>query len=256
MLLLFFIKFGGYKMKYLIGILIVALLLVSCTPEETTEVDASDDVVDVVEDVKDSQETGQEETQEETDDAFETDSVKETREKLSEESKEVLELAKQRVKNYAYTYFGVETGQFEYDYAIKDGKIRITIDKDSKYQKTEDDYRVVYLDTVDETAIGVCEERSLCKVNLEPIDLVYTDWRAIKTPLDYLAEITEYEIISTEVIDGRENYRGESNIGMVWIDIYTGLPMQVEQDGVRVLEIADLKFNQLKDEEVVYTGTK
>ena len=77
-----------------------------------------------------------------------------------------------------------------------------------------------------------------------------------KTPLEYLSDITDYEIIGSEKIDTRNTHRGESNVGLVWIDTYTGVPLQVEKDGKRLMRIEQFIFNQVKDSDVVYSGNK
>ena len=236
-------------MRYLIAVLIIGLLLVACAPQEVSDVEVSSEEAEIV---PEAEEPVQEQVEEKMP---ETDSVKEMKAEMSDETKELLGLAEKKVKNYEYEYQGPETGQFVYNFWIKGDKIKIELHKSQKYQTAEDDFSVVYMDKAEKTAMGVCEVKSLCKKNTDTIDIYYEDWN-IKTPLDYLAEITSYEIVSTEKIDNREAYRGESNIGMVWIDTYTGVPVQVEKDGKRIMRIEQFKFNQVDDSEVEYQGTR
>jgi len=185
------------------------------------------------------------------DQPVETDSTKQTREEMSAKSKEVLGLAANRVRSMKYDYFGPETLPASYAFWIKDDKIKIELSKGKEYRINQNYYEYVYLDKKLKKAVVVCaKDAGSC--DTDPQDISYTLYGDIKTPLDYLSQITSFEIVSTENLHSREVYRAESNLGMVWIDTYNGLPLQIEKDGKTVLRAEGIVINQVTDADVNY----
>jgi len=239
-------------MKYLIAILLI-VLLVGCAQEAVQETTTpTEQPVEKVPDTTTEQKPAEVEATGE-EEPVETDSTKETREEMSDKSKEVLGLAEKRVMSLEYSYFGPETLPASYNFWVKGDKIKIEFPKDGKYRIDQDYYKYVYLDKAANTAVVVCaEDAGACDISLGPQEIHYGLYGNIKTPLEWLDEITSFEIVSTENLYTREVYRAESNIGMVWIDTYTGVPLQIEKDGETLLRIERIVVNQVKDEDVSY----
>jgi hypothetical protein len=183
----------------------------------------------------------------------ETDSIKETRESMTAESKEILGLSEKKVRNLQYTYYGPETLPAAYNMWVKGNKIKIELPKGNEYWIDQDLYKYVYVDRDAKTAKVVCDADSgACDASLGPQEIPFSRYGYIKTPLDWLDEVNSLDIISTENLQNREVYRAESNIGMLWLDTYTGLPLQIEKDGKTLLRAEGVVVNQVKDSDVNY----
>ena len=234
-------------MKYLIAIFLV-LLLVGCAkevPEQPTTQKTQEPITE--------QQPIEETPKQQEEKPVETDSTKETREEMSAQSKEILGLSDKRVRSLKYTYFGSETLPAAYDFWVKGDKIKIEFPKGGEYWIDQEVYKFVYLDKADKTAVAVCaEDAGACDISLGPQEISFGVYGNIKTPLEWLDEITALDIVSTENLHTREVYRAESNIGMVWIDTYTGVPLQIEKDGKTLLRVEGMVVNQVKDSDVSY----
>jgi hypothetical protein len=230
-------------MKYLIAILLV-VLVVGCAEEVSEQPTTQESAVE--------QQPAEAPKQQEQK-PVETDSTIETKEEMSAQSKEILGLSDKRIMSLKYTYFGQETLPAAYDFWVKGDKIKIELPQSGRHRIDREFYKYVYLDRSAKTAFVVCtSDAGACDISLGPQEIIYGLYGNIKTPLEWLDEITSLEIVSTENLHTREVYRAESNIGMVWIDSYTGLPLKIEKDGETLLRMEGMIFNQVKDEDVNY----
>lgn len=238
-------------MKFLIAILLIVLLL-GCAKEavEKTPVESTTQPTEQKQPLTIEQPV---ELPKVEDEVADTDSTVETKEEMSDQSKEILGLADKKVNNLKYTYFGPETLPAAYTFWVKGNKIKIELNKGGEHRIDQEYYKYVYLDRSTKSAVVVCAEGSgACDISLGPQEIIFGLYSNIKTPLDWLSEITSLEIVSTENLHSREVYRAESNLGMVWIDTYTGVPLKIEKDGETLLRVEGVIVNQVKDADVNY----
>ena len=126
---------------------------------------------------------------------------------VPEKVKELLTKADNKLVSMGYLYGGPENdGRFLDTYYIKGDKIKVKLYEDNIY--VEDGYfDTVYLNTVEKTAIGRCENQKRCVSSRvdnmnKDFDATYDDYRR-KTPYEWLQDITTPAAIGEEVVDKR-----------------------------------------------------
>ncbi|MBI1969173.1 hypothetical protein HYS48_00635 [Candidatus Woesearchaeota archaeon] len=183
-----------------------------------------------------------------------------------------------RVKSYRYVYRDPRDDHsirlpFAGEFSVKGNRIKIVLlapDADMSarlanigssdtvvYRKQlydEDYFDVVYLNTATKKAVGVCMSQ-LCPEPGKQIPLKY-EYYIRKTPRDWVlempldkAKIAEDKMIMDKQIAIME-YPGEEDSVRLWIEHYSGLPIQVDytKDGAeRKILFEQLTINQVRD---------
>ena len=73
----------------------------------------------------------------------------------------------------------------------------------------------------------------------------------INTPFDWLDKIEYAEKLGEELIDKRKTFRlSTDNAGIVWIDTFFGVPLQVEYEDNKY-QFTKMTFNDVKDENLI-----
>lgn len=183
-------------------------------------------------------------------------------ETLSPALKDLLTKADRRVQSVVYTYAGPSTlGRFLDTYLIKGKYVKIDLYEMDPYV-IETYFDTVYLDTEAKTATGRCEEKRRCiSTNVDNTKKVfnvsYADYR-IKTPYEWVKEVTFAELVGPEVMEGRQitriKFSDAKSTTEMWVDDSYGLPMKivVSLDGgtEETYLFKDYQFNTLSDADV------
>ncbi|MEM4263296.1 MAG: hypothetical protein QW666_00165 [Candidatus Woesearchaeota archaeon] len=181
---------------------------------------------------------------------------------LSPELKDLLTKADRRVQSVVYTYAGPSTqGRFLDTYFVKGKYIKVDLYASDPYV-IETYFDTVYLDTALQTATARCEEKRRCiSTNVDNtkkiFNVSYADYR-LKTPYEWIKDITFAEIIGPEVMEGRQvtkiKYSDARSSTEMWVDDAYGMPIKIVvtfDDGTKeTYMFKDYKFNTLADSDV------
>ena len=168
---------------------------------------------------------------------------------IAPEIKELLNKSVKKVQSLSYSYKGPETQDFLYEFFIKGSEIKYIPQPSHKVIDIDEDaYDAIYLDTISKTAQAYCDTRK-CKVNGKKADLEY-DEVYIWTPLDWLDRIESAEKLGEQLIEDRSTWKISTNQGTMWIDLFYGIPLQIEFSG-DVYKFQRMNFNDVKDEDVI-----
>src|SRR3989344_5044373 len=144
------------------------------------------------------------------------------------EIKDLFEKSKTSVSNVYYHYRGPETGSNFHEFYIKASKIKIkpyleikTLDKPSSYDS-------IFIDKAAGTAVSYCEA-AYCAYKGKKKDLNYGQ-AYIPTIFDW-AEVEQAEKVGEEVIDSRSTWKLKTNLGILWVDTFYGIPLKAESNG-------------------------
>ncbi len=231
------------KIKYIIILFGILLFVVSCSTQEQAQQPIN----------KENDQIGQQQQEpsdiipsDQESDAFDQP-VEPKKEEMTAEVKELFSKADTKIKSLSYRYKGPETADLIYGFFVKEDKIKIIPDRGFKSVSLPEDYDTIFLDLSQETAASYCIDRQ-CAVKGKKEDLSF-DEEYILTPLDWLNKVTEAKKIGEEMMQKREVWKVETNAGIMWIDTYYGVPLEVDLDGERF--IFDLMaFNTVSEEEV------
>jgi len=273
------------KINLLIAVSLLLMIVVACAPADTTDTSSKEKTTDTNKSAEDTKqktetqkvdekvietkpkttETEQEKTQ--TTEKTETTETKTTETKttteMPEKVKELLTKADNKLVSMGYLYGGPENdGRFLDTYYIKGDKIKVKLYEDNIY--VEDGYfDTVYLNTVEKTAIGRCENQKRCVSSRvdnmnKDFDATYDDYRR-KTPYEWLQDITTPTAIGEEVVDKRsalkiEYPKKETKVEM-WLDNTYGVPLQIKMvypdETEEFYQFTNVQFNTLKEEDMV-----
>jgi hypothetical protein len=161
---------------------------------------------------------------------------------------DLLEKGKTELKSYYYTYQSPTSKDASKIY-VKSNKIKIVppsmVNVNSSVR-----YNTIYLDTDAQTAEAYCLGYSDCGNNLGKVmDLNYKS-TYIKTPLDWLAEVTEAQKLEEHQVEGRNSLDLQTNIGIITVEERYGFLYKIV-DGNKVWEFRDAAFNSVQDSDVV-----
>lgn len=179
----------------------------------------------------------------------EKDTVEEKKE-ISADVKELLSKAEQKIKSISYDYKGPETDDFFYKFYVKGNEIRYILNPVVKDLQLDDDsYESIFIKKATEFAGGYCTDR-ICKAKGIKATLEY-DVVYIKTPFDWFNQIEFAEKLGEELIGKRKTWKLiTDNSGIVWIDAFFGVPLQVEFNGDKY-QFTQMTFNDVKDDDVI-----
>lgn len=148
--------------------------------------------------------------------------------------KSMLDKAKDK-PNLGYSFYFTTTDNWELwrdRYFIKGSNIKIQLYSVNLYDR-DNYFDTVYLNMETKTAFGYCEgvTSGRCPNPDREFKLNYDEF-IIKTPLDWLADLTYAEWVGAEQFDERlaqmvEYKRIGGNTVRVWLDSFSGIPVQV-----------------------------
>ncbi len=181
--------------------------------------------------------------------------------KMSPELRDLLSNADQKVKSYKYMYSISKDNRYPHTYFVKGNYIKIKLFEVDPYY-IENYYDTVYLDAKSKAARGFCESKSRCAIrdidNTERMfNVSYTDYR-VRTPYEFLKEITHAEIVGPELIENRQTVKVRQYDGDIvtdfWLDATYGMPRKIvvtkEDSTLSTYNFADMTFNTLSDSDV------
>lgn len=171
----------------------------------------------------------------------------ETQSEVSSEVNILLNRSKSKIKNIYYHYRGPETGNDFHEFYIKGSKIKYVPAREIKALDQKDSYDVIYIDTVAKNAQSYCDA-AYCAYKGKKFDLDY-DKAYILTVFDWVNGMSKAEKIGEEVIDDRQTWKVEANNGIMWFDVFYGIPLRVEANG-NVYHYQQISANTVKDSDV------
>jgi len=175
--------------------------------------------------------------------------IKETQEKnIQKEVQELFDKASEKTTSMHYRYRAPETQEDVYEFFVNDNLIRYIYQHSVKDVNLDKDaFNAVYLDAAKKTAEGYCDAQTCIEKGLKK-SLPYND-AYIDTPLDWIAKVQTATKLGEEQIDRKKTWKLDTDIGLMHIDSYSGLPLRIV-DGIDKYEFIGLVANGVKDEEV------
>ena len=153
-----------------------------------------------------------------------------------------------KLKSLEYNYKGPESGDQEFEFFVMGDKIRYVPYRRIKSLDKPESFDSIIIDRVAQSAISYCFDAT-CKFKGKRSDLPY-DSNYILTPFDWITFIVESEKIGEQVIDSRNTLKIQTNKGIMWIDEFYGVPLQVEYNG-ESYRFRNIKPNAVEESEVV-----
>ncbi len=212
----------------------ILLLVVGCAksapPAQITDTQAED--VPVVTDVQEEQKEAPQEAEKEV---------------IPDDVVEIIKKS-EKVKSIYYKYSGPETGTDLYEFFVKGLNIKYEPARKTKSLDMPEAYDSIFISKEAKTAMSYCADAT-CKYPGKKEDLSY-DEEYILTPFDWLNSIKNATKVSEQRIDNRNTWKISTNAGMVWIDTFYGVPLQVEANG-NAYNFQHMTFNSVPDSEVI-----
>ena len=112
----------------------------------------------------------------------------------------------------------------------------------------QDSYDTIFIDKTAKTAQSYCVA-AYCIYKGKKADLRYDDVY-IATLFDWLSGLTYAKKTGEQVIDSRSTWKIETNNGILWLDVFYGIPLKVESGG-KVYRFQEISVNSVKDSDVV-----
>lgn len=192
----------------------------------------------------------------------ESTTVVEQSKEVSPELKALLETADRKLQSMRYLYAGPTTqNRFLNTYLVKGKYIKVDLYEVDPYV-IDSYFDAVYLDTDAKTATGRCEDKKRCiSTNVDNTKKIfnasYDDYR-IKTPYEWVKEISFAEIVGPEVMDGRSvtkiKYHDARSSTEMWVDNTYGVPIKLvityDDSTKETQQFKDYQFNTLADADV------
>ena len=166
---------------------------------------------------------------------------------ISPEVQDLLSKHKTKISSVFYKYKGPETGEFLYDFYLKDKKMKYSPIGNQKFFDERDSYNYIFIDSESKTARSYCLD--VCRYLGKKGDLNYDD-ASIPTLLDWIEGITVAEKVGEEVIDDRSTWKLDTNKGTIWVDTFYGIPLKVESGG-KTYRFQQVAVNSVQDSDVV-----
>lgn len=180
---------------------------------------------------------------------------------LPERVQELVTKAKTKIKSYKYLLKAPPENRFLHTYFIQGNKMKIKLFEGNAYILGKY-YDTIYLDTTAKTATARCEDERRCAFGGEDytrkvFEANYNDY-VTKTPMDWLNEITNAEVIGPEVVDGMSTLKIKTTragqIIEMWLHTTYGVPIKISivesEQPTEVYQFADSAFNSLREVDV------
>jgi len=166
---------------------------------------------------------------------------------ISDEVKDLLAKSKTRVNGIYYKYRGPQTGNNFFEFYVKGTKIMYKPARELKSLDRPDSYDSIFIDKTAKTAQSYCIDR-MCVYKGKKADLNYAD-SYINTILDWTSVITTATKVGEEVIDDRSVWKVETNVGILWLDTFYGIPLKMELGG-QTYRFQQIAPNSVQDSDV------
>lgn len=170
---------------------------------------------------------------------------------ISADVKELLDKSKAKVRSIHYHYRGPETKKFGdnfYDFYVKGTKIRYMPALEIKTLDRADSYDTIFIDTAAKAAQSYCAA-AYCAYKGKKADINYDD-AYISTIFDWVSGLTEAAKVGEEVIDDRSTWKIDTNKGILWIDLFYGIPLKAESSG-ETYRFQQISVNSVEDADVI-----
>ncbi len=174
---------------------------------------------------------------------------------------ELITKSQTKIKSYKYLLSEPPENRFLNTYFIKGNKIKVKLYEGNAYVIGQW-YDTIYLDRAAKTATARCEDDGRClqpgKDYTRAVFEADYDTHNTKTPLEWMDQITNAEVIGPEVVDGVSTIKIKTTqtgkIIEMWLHTTYGVPMKVKitESGQPelVYQFTDSSFNNLRDSDV------
>ena len=166
---------------------------------------------------------------------------------ISPDLQELINKSKIRIKSIYYIYRSPETGNKYHEFYIKDKKMKYIPSRETLSLDRQDSYDVIFIDNVAKTAISYCEA-PYCAYKGKKADLNYGD-AYIQTIFDWINGVSKAKKVGEEVIDDRNTWKVETDLGIMWVDTFYGIPLKIEYGG-KVYRFQQISVNSVRDSDV------
>ena len=173
---------------------------------------------------------------------------KEPKQQISDEVKELLDKHKLRIEGIYYKYRGPETGDNFYEFYIKGNEIKYKPALEIKSLDQKESYDSIYIDKIAKKAQSYCDA-AYCLYKGKKEDLDYED-AYISTIFDWVDGTIQAKKVGEEVIDDRNTWKIKTNMGILWIDTFYGIPLKVESGG-KTYRFQQISVNSVQDTDVI-----
>ncbi|MEK6983610.1 MAG: hypothetical protein AABX33_03480 [Nanoarchaeota archaeon] len=170
---------------------------------------------------------------------------------ISQEVKELLLKSKTKISSVYYTYRGPETtikGDNYYEFYVKGNKVKYKPAFETKVFDQKDSFDSIFFDTAAKTAESYCSA-AFCTYKGKKADLNYGQ-SYILSVLDWIDYITRAKKVGEEIIDDRSTWKIDTDVGMIWIDTFYGVPLKIESGG-KTYRFQSISVNSVTDSDVM-----
>lgn len=166
---------------------------------------------------------------------------------IAADVKELLSKHKTKITSIYYKYRGRETGSNFYEFYVNGNKIKYKPSLEIKTLDRPESYDSIFIDKAAKTAQSYCTA-AYCTYKGKKEDLNY-DNAYIETIFDWLS-VTSAKKVGEEVIESRNTWKIETDKGILWIDIFYGIPLKAESNG-KTYRFEQISVNSVKDSDVI-----
>ena len=211
-------------------VFVIAVFLISCTQQQVAVVQKPADIPDT-----------------------ETGPIEEQPQQPPEENiippdiKELFGKSKESVGSIYYKYRGPETGSNFHEFYIKGDNIKYRPYNMAKFLEKPESYDVIFIDNSAKTAMSYCEA-SFCTYKGKKQDLNYGE-AYIGTVFDWI-DVKSAEKLGEEQIDSRSTWKIQTEKGIIWVDLFYGIPLKAESNG-KTYRFEQISVNGVKQPDVV-----
>jgi hypothetical protein len=220
-------KFLSYKAIFLsmkiFSAILILIFFVACAPVQTQETK----IVPPKVETKDVQEK--------------------PRQVISAEVKELIAKHESKISSIYYKYRGPETVSNFHEFYIKGDKIRYGPHRELKSLDQTGSYDSIFIDKTARTAQSYCTE-AYCAYKGKKADLNY-DGAYINTIFDWI-DVKSANKVGEEVIDDRTTWKVQTDKGILWIDMFYGIPLKVDASG-KIYKFEQISVNSVQDSDVM-----
>jgi hypothetical protein len=174
---------------------------------------------------------------------------------LSEEAKALFDKTS-KVTNVRFNYFSSADPYPKDKYTATRERMKLLLVAKVRYTAA-DSYDTVYLDFEKKEAVAYCEEAStgVCVDPNKKFAVSYERYK-IRTPFQWLDLVESADVTGrSKQISGRQakevSFKAEGKSGIMWLDSFFGVPLEIEYDGVKI-EFQNMLINDAKDSELYH----
>ena len=170
------------------------------------------------------------------------------KQEISAEVKELLNKSNTKIRSIYYKYRGPETGSNFHEFYVKGDKIKYKPHLEIKSLDRPESYDAIFIDKTTDTAQSYCTA-AYCAYKGKKLDLSYAN-AYLPTVFDWIDGLTKANKVGEEVIDSRSTWKLETNKGILWVDIFYGIPLKIESGG-KTYKFEQISVNAVTDADVM-----